>query len=548
VSGVDLVLRGGTVRTGDAVGTRARALAVHDGRIVALDEDALALADEAQHVVDLDGGALLPGFGDGHVHPLWGGVELAGPPVRDATTVGEVVDVVRRWAAEHADLPWVVGGPYDPSLAPHGLFDAEWLDAAVVDRPVALQATDHHCAWVNTAALRLAGIDEHTPDPAAATIARRPDGTPMGTLVEWTAMDLVLRHAPATTFQAKVDGLAASTGLLAAAGVTWAQEAALHPDDVAAYLATEEAGRLSVRVDVALRAEPGEWLEQRAAFGAARDAAAASTSAGAVSVRTVKFFADGVVEAGTAAMLAPYTDRPHSCGLPVWDPAELAAAAAAFDADGFRLHIHAIGDAAVRNALDAVEHVARVNGPSARRPVIAHVQLVDPADLPRFAALGVVANVESLWAQLDPLQRDLTMPRLGEQRSALQYPFASLVANGGVLSMGSDWPVSSHRPLDGLAVAVTRQTSGGFPAAGWLPHERLAPETALSAYTAGSAYQSFEEAARGTLRVGTRADLVWLDRDPFGTPAAAWPQLAVRGTWLGGRRTAGIAGESVRTA
>jgi predicted amidohydrolase YtcJ len=539
VPSVDLVLRGGLVRTGDVQATRARALAVHAGRVVALDTDALALADDARAVVDLEGGVLLPAFGDGHVHPLWGGVELAGPQVRDATTVEEVAEAVRRWAADHPDKTWITGGPYDPSLAPNGLFDATWLDAAVADRPVVLQATDHHCAWVNTAALRLAGIDEHTPDPPAAEIARRADGTAMGTLVEWTAMDLVLCHAPITTSAEKVDGLAASTAMLAAAGIAWAQEAALHPDDVAAYLATAATGLLSVRVDIALRAEPGSWSEQRAAFAAAREQTAGSQQ---VSARTVKFFADGVVEAGTAALLAPYTDRPHSCGLPVWGRAELAAAAAAFDADGFRLHIHAIGDAGVRNALDAIEHVERVNGARDRRPVIAHAQLVDPADIPRFAQLGVIANVEPLWAQLDPLQRDLTMPRLGAARTALQYPFASLAATGAVISMGSDWPVSSHRPLDGLAVAVTRQTTGGDPVEGWLPQERLAPETALSAYTAGTAYQSFEEGLRGLLTVGARADLVWLDRDPLTTAAREWPSVAVRGTWLGGRRTAGISG------
>jgi predicted amidohydrolase YtcJ len=541
VSGVDLVLQDGVVRTGDGQATRARAVAVHDGQVVALDADALSLADDAREVIDLDGGAVFPGFGDGHVHPLWGGVELAGPQVRDARTVSEVADIVRHWAAGHPDAAWVNGGPYDPSLAPNGLFDAEWLDAAVRDRPVVLQSTDHHCVWVNTAALRLAGIDRHTPDPPAAEIARRPDGSAMGTLVEWTAMDLVLRHAPPTTLAEKVDGLTASTGMLAAAGVTWAQEAALHPDDVVAYLAGAESGLLSVRLDIALRAEPGDWPAQRAPFAAARELAARSSARHSVSARTVKFFADGVIENGTGALLEPYTDRPHTCGLPVWSGDELAAAAAAFDADGFRLHIHAIGDAGVRTALDAIEHVARVNGDRDRRPVIAHNQLIDPADVPRFAQLGVIANVEPLWAQLDPLQRELTMPRLGEARSTLQYPLGSLVATGAVLSMGSDWPVSSHRPLDGLAVAVTRQTADGRPAQGWLPHERLAPETALAAYTSGTAYQSFEQDHRGTLRVGARADLVWLARDLLVTPAAEWPSVSVRGTWLGGQRTAGAA-------
>jgi predicted amidohydrolase YtcJ len=532
---VDLVLRGGTVRTLDAGGTRARALAVQDGLIVALDGAALSLADDAREVVDLDGGALLPGFGDGHVHPLWGGVELAGPQVREATTVGEIQDVVRRFAADHPDQPWVTGGPYEPTLAPGGRFDARWLDAAVPDRPVALQSTDHHCAWVNSAALRKAGIDEDTPDPPAGSIARRPDGSPLGTLVEWTAMDLVLRHAPSPTLQDKVDGLAASTTMLAAAGITWAQEAALHPDDVAAYLAAADAGRLAVRVDVALRAEPGDWPRQRATFLTARTSAAGSPQ---VSANTVKFFADGVVEAGTAAMLTPYDDTPHSCGLPVWGHDELAAAAAAFDADGFRLHIHAIGDAAIRDALDAIAHVTEVNGPRDRRPVVAHVQVVDPADLPRFAALGVIANAEPIWAQLDATQRELTLPRIGPVRAASQYPLASLVAGGAVLSMGSDWPVSSPRPLDGLAVAVTRQTEDGQPPEGWLSHQRLPAGSALSAYTVAPAYQSFEEQARGTLAVGKRADLVWLGADPLAVPAPEWPGIAVRGTWLGGRRTA----------
>ena len=534
---VDLVLHGGVVVTGDPAAPRARAVAVSAGTVVALDEDALGLLGVARTAVDLEGGAVLPSFGDGHVHPLWGGVELAGPPVREATSVAEVVEAVRRWAVGHPEVTWVQGGPYDPTLVPGGRFDAAWLDAAVPDRPVVLQSTDHHCAWVNSEALRRAGIDAGTPDPAAGEVARRPDGTPLGTLVEWTAMDLVLRHAPRATVAEQTDGLARAGALLAAAGVTWVQEAALSPDDVEVYLRTAAADRLPVRANIALRAEPDRWPAQRAEFVAARRAAAESPVAGQVSARTVKMFADGVVEAGTAAMLSPYDDAPHSCGLPVWAPAELAAAAVAFDADGFQLHVHAIGDAGVRAALDAVERVAAVNGPRDRRPVIAHTQVVDPADLPRFADLGVVANLEPLWAQLDPLQVELTAPRLGAERTGWQYPMASLLASGAVLSMGSDWPVSSYRPLDGLAVAVTRQTKDGVPAGGWLPHQRLPVGSALSAYTQGVAYQAFEEDRWGSVTVGRRADLVWLDRDPTTADPAGWPRIAVRGTWLAGRRT-----------
>jgi len=534
---VDLVLHGGVVVTGNPAAPRVRAVAVDAGTVVALDEDARALLGVAETAVDLEGGAVLPSFGDGHVHPLWGGVELAGPPVREATSVAEVVEAVRVWARAHPDVAWVQGGPYDPTLVPGGRFDAAWLDAAVRDRPVVLQSTDHHCAWVNSEALRRAGIDAGTLDPPTGEVARRPDGTPMGTLVEWTAMDLVLRHAPRATVVEQTDGLARASALMAAAGVTWVQEAALSPDDMDIYLRAAAADRLAVRANIALRAEPDRWPGQRAEFVAARRAAAESPVAGQVSARTVKMFADGVVEAGTAAMLSPYDDAPHSCGLPVWSPDELATAAVAFDADGFQLHIHAIGDAGVRAALDAVGRVAAVNGPRDRRPVIAHTQVVDPADLPRFAGLGVVANLEPLWAQLDPLQVELTAPRLGAERTAWQYPMASLLGSGAVLSMGSDWPVSSYRPLDGLAVAVTRQTADGQPAEGWLPHQRLPVGSAFSAYSQGVAYQAFEEHQWGTVTVGRRADLVWLDQDPTTADPAGWPRIAVRGTWLAGRRT-----------
>lgn len=536
---VDLVVRG-RVRTGDPEAELARGVAVHEGVVVALDELALDLAGGASEVIDLGDGAVLPAFGDGHVHPLWGGIELAGPQTRDARSVAEVVEEVRRYAAAHPEREWILGGPYDPTLAPNGHFDAVWLDEAVADRPVVLQSADHHCAWANTEALRragLAGPEVALADPPTSVIVRREDGSALGTLVEWAAMDLVLRHAPEPTAEDKGRAVARATALLASVGVTWAQEAALHPADLDAYLTAAGDQRLSVRVNVALRAEPGRWPAQRGEFVEARARAASSSGASMVTVRTVKFFADGVIEAGTAALLEPYADAADSCGLPVWEPRELALAATAFDADGFQLHIHAIGDAGVRAALDAVEHVVRTNGPRDRRPVIAHTQLVDPHDLPRFAELGVVANFEPLWTQLDPMQTELTLPRLGPDRGALQYPMASLLASGAVLSMGSDWPVSSCRPMEGLPVAVTRQTADGRPDAGWVPQERLPPAAALAAYTAGVAYQAGEEQRWGTVAVGKRADLVWLSADPLAVAARQWAGIAVQGTWLAGRRT-----------
>jgi predicted amidohydrolase YtcJ len=528
----DLLLHSGTIVPDHSGTARTDALAVRGGRVVALGPDARAL--DAAEVIDLDGGALLPAFGDGHAHPLQGGHELGQAPIRDCTSVAEVVAAVRDHAAAHPHEEWVRGGSYDPTLAPGGLFDARWLDEAVADRPVVLHASDHHCAWVSSEALRRAGIDAATPDPPAGTIARRPDGSPLGTLVEWTAMELVERLLPEPTVEDEVESLRRATDAFAAAGVAWVQEAALAPERVDVYRRAADAGALATAVNIALRAEPGRWESQRAPFA---DARTSVEDHPLVTARTVKLFVDGVIEAGTAALLAPYADRPHTCGLPVWDPEELARAVAAFDADGFQVHLHAIGDAGIRAALDAIESAVRANGPRDRRPVITHVQLVDPADLDRFAALGVIANFQPLWARLDACQTELTIPRIGEERAQLQYPMGSLLRSGAHLSTGSDWPVSSLRPLECLAVGVTRRSSRGEPPGGWLPQERLSAAEILTAATRGVAYQAFAEDDRGTLDVGRLADLVWLEDDPHAVPAERWDDLAVRGTWCAGRRT-----------
>src|SRR5690606_18828589 len=269
-----------------------------------------------------------------------------------------------------------------------GEFDARWLDEAVADRPVVLRAYDYHTVWCNTEALRRAGIDENTPDPRLGTIVRRPDGTPMGTLREWHACDLVLDRAPVATAESYAEALAEAGRSYAAAGVTWVQDAWVDDALVDVYLTAARDGTLPLRFNLGLRADPELWESQRATFGANRRAVEAVGNP-LLTAHTVKFFADGVIEGGTAALLEPYVDEPHSHGMPVWEADELAAAVTAFDADGFQVHIHAIGDAGIRNALDAVEAARKANPEWDRRPVIAHTQLVDPADLARFAQLGV---------------------------------------------------------------------------------------------------------------------------------------------------------------
>lgn len=526
------VFRGGPVWLGP--GRTTSALAVRDGVIAALGGDALALA--ADEVVDIEGGLLLPAYSDGHAHPVQGGVELAGPAVYGKESVADVVAAVRAFADAHPGLDWVVGGGYDPTLAPDGAFDAAWLDEAVPDRPVLLHATDHHTVWCNSAALAAAGISAATPDPPDGEILRRADGSPLGTLREPNAWHLVVDAAPPATPEQLVDGLAAACASMASFGVTWMQDAWVELGGLAPYLTLAESGRLTVRSNLAFLADPASWRDDAAAIVAQRERVRALGLPRLLTGETVKYFADGVIEAGTAQMLEPYLDS-HDHGMAMWAPDELAAAVAHFDALGFQTHVHAIGDAAARHALDAIEHAVAVNPPRDRRPVVTHVQLVDPADLPRFAALGVTAAMQTYWAQPDPLQDLLTAPRLGPERTGRQYPVATLLALGTRLSLASDWPVSTNDPLEAAVVAAARQTAAGEPADGWVPAERIPFEDALLAATAGGAYQGFTDAYRGRLAAGLDADLVWYDRDLLALPPLEARAATVRGTWLAGTRT-----------
>src|SRR5580698_4280408 len=502
----DQLFTGGTVRTGLAGAQASGALAVSGGRVLALGQDAVDSRGPGTDVTDLAGGALLPSFGDGHVHPLIGGLGLGGAPVRQARSVEEILAAVAGWAAAHPGAGWVTGDAFDPTLAPGGRFDARWLDSAVADRPVVLRTMDHHTMWVNSEALRRARFDASTPEPDGGEILRRADGSPLGTLREWGAIGPVLDLLPVPGLSDQTAALAEVSALFAAAGITWVQDAWADHGQVDAWLAAAAAGSLRFRANLAFRVEPTSWKDQLGEIAADRDRVTGE-GRGWLTARTVKFFADGVVEAGTAALLQPYDDCPHSHGIANWTPDELA---------------------------DAIAAAARRNGPADRRPVMAHVQLIDPADLPRFAALGVIANLEPLWAQPDPLMTELTLPRVGADRGARQYQIRSLLRSGARVSFGSDWPVTAYQPLHGIATAASRQTPQGKPAGGWLPAERVPAAQALTAYSAGVAYQAFEEHQWGLLRPGMRADLVHLAADPAAVPARELRDLPVLGTWLAG--------------
>ncbi len=520
----------GTVQRGKGLPDDTRLLIV-DGVVHEWDDEVASRADE---VVDLAGRYIGPAFGDGHVHLLHAGRELLGPRITGLDTVDDIVDEVRRFALEHPGQEWILGGSYNASIIQSGLFDARWLDEAVPDRPVALYAWDYHTVWCNSLALQLAGIDGATPEPELGSIPRRPDGSPIGVLMEWGAIDLIRGVAPTRPIEESVEAIRLATRELASRGVTWAQDAWVDPEDIEAWEAAAAAGALNCRVDLALRADPLRWEEQRTQLDELRTRVCNLDDR--LTCRTVKFFVDGVTENHTAHLLHEYEDKPCR-GMAMMDAETLNSAVAFVDQLGFEVHLHAIGDAAVRAALDALEYAQSTNGPRDRRWTIAHAQLVAPEDLSRFADLNVVVCFQPLWAGLDDLMTVLTLPHLGEARGNAAYAIGTMLRSGAPVSFGSDWPCSSFDPFAGIRTAVTRQTDAGHPAGGWIPAERISVEDALDIYRRGVAYQGGFESKRGKLAAGMDADFVVLDRDPRSVPSQEISAVVVEQTFLNGAST-----------
>jgi len=533
------VLVGGSIiieATRDGQITTDSAIAFQDGRVVAVGAEASELSREPEaEVIDLEGGTLIPALGEGHAHPVLGGLESAGPQVRDARDRAGIIEIVRRWKADHPSDAWIVGASYDATFADAGLFDARWLDEVTGDTPTVLRAWDYHTVWVNSAALAAAGITAETPDPDHGRIARRADGSPMGTLQEAAANDFLANVVPAFSTRSRVEAIERATREYAAQGTTWVQDAWVDPSDLETYRVAAAEDRLHTRVNLAFRADPDHWRDQIELFVGFR-AEIRALDHDRLSGETVKFFIDGVIENHTASLIEPYADRPEDRGLPNWSEAELQAATAAFDAAGFQLHLHAIGDRANRIALDALEAVQQQNAPRDRHHVIAHVAMLAPGDAERFSKLGVIANFEPYWAQCDAVMQSLTIPHIGHDREGWQYLIGSVLGAGATISFGSDWPVTTKDWRQAFATAVTRHSHLERDAEPWLPAERISAGAALAAYTTGIARQALAP-DRGRLVPGSVADAVWLSADPLTTDPNDVPEIRVRATWLAGSQT-----------
>ncbi|WP_457032730.1 amidohydrolase [Kitasatospora sp. P5_F3] len=535
----DLVFTGGPVFTADAARTRATALAVTGERITAVGHHEIRdLIGPGTEVVDLKGRLLVPGFQDSHIHAVYGGTELGECDLSDTVGVTEYLDRVRAFADAHPDREWLTGSGWSLESFEGGLPTRQLLDSVVADRPVYLVSRDHHGAWANTRALELAGLTKDSPDPADGRIEREPDGTPSGVLQEG-ATGLVARLVPPTTAADRLAGLLRAQELLHSLGITGWQDALLgvfngQPDPSDAYLAAARAGLLTARVNGALWWDRERGGEQIAELVARR----AELVHGRFRAGSVKIMQDGIAENFTAAMTTPYLDgcgcATANSGLSFVDPKLLGDYVTELDALDFQVHFHALGDRAVREALDAVEAALAANGQRGNRHHLAHLQVVHPEDLGRFARLGAIANIQPLWAAHEPQMDELTIPFLGPERAAWQYPFGDLLRTGATLAAGSDWPVSSPDPLAGLHVAVNRAEPGATDGRVFFSEQRLDLATALAAYTAGSAHVNGTDQA-GSLRPGLLADLVVLDRDLFAYPADEIAAARVERTYVGGQ-------------
>ncbi|WP_327589497.1 amidohydrolase [Nonomuraea sp. NBC_00507] len=534
-----LVIRGAEVRTLNAGVPRAQAVAIRGDRIVAIgdDHEAKDWIGKGTSVIDAERATVLPGFHDAHIHPVIGALNA----MRCDLTHGESVEDYQRLVADYVErIPqgWILGGGWALDRFPDATGLCGLLDKVTGDRPAFLVEYSQHFAWVNSAALARAGITRSTPDPPRGRIVRDADGEPTGRLDE-TAMELVRSLVPPPTKNELKNALLVVQPQLFAAGITRWHDAVVgyDPHDLPmldAYLDAAFEGTLRATVSLALRWDRNRGLEQIDDLVKARDTARVHPL---IRVGTVKIFQDGVCESRTAALSDPYLAHHPGAepdhGISMLVPDALAEAVTRLDANGFQVHVHAIGDRAITEALDAIEAAREVNGPRDARHQIAHVTLLRSADIARFGRLGAIVNAQPRWAHRAPTGEDPLVVLVGEERARWQYLFRSLREAGAPMAVGSDWPVTTFDPFEIVHVGVNRAEPGEM-APPLDQAQRLGLDEMLWDYCYGSAFANFAENDVGTIEVGKVADLVVLDRDLHAVPASDIAEVSVRATVVRG--------------
>lgn len=538
-SAAELVFTNAKVYTVDTAMPWATSVAIRDGRIVGVgdEEEAARWTDARTRVVDVGGRLMLPAFGDAHAHPIMGGLSFARCSLHHDESIAAYLETIAGCVASEPGDGLIYGRGWRPGLfLPDGVPSKELLDAIAADRPLVFQSIGGHSLWVNSKALDLAGITRETPDPLNGRIDRDPvTGEPVGGLQE-AAKELVMAYVPPPSARAKENALLYAQDYFVRLGVTQWMDAGIEigadgsSSTLDAYQAVRERGELYVRVGLSLKWENDRGLEQLPALIDAAERARTFD----LRADSVKFYLDGVIAQRTAAMLEPYSDSAHELGelqipLEVFNEA-----IAELDSRGFQVYVHAIGDRAVRESLNALAAARARNGGTGHRHMISHLNVVQPEDQPRFAALDVAANFQPLWASLDPYMQ-MTAVRIGVTRMEYIYPVGSILRAGGRIAYGADWSVASGNPLEGIETALTRRAPGATEGEQLSAREGVTLEDAIEAYTLNVAWVNGLEEETGSIALGKSADLIVLDQDIFTIPVTDIARTKVLQTIFEGR-------------
>jgi len=502
-----IVLRGARVLTMDDSKPEASAIALVDGKIAAVGTAAdVEPFLKGATVYDLPESALvMPGFQDSHNHLIWSAAQAEDISLSDVSDEAGLRAAIEPVMAALPKDAWLRGGGW--SVAVYKEPNAAALDKVTGDRPAYFDDVDGHSGWANSAALKAAGIDADTKDPEGGRIDRDTEGNPTGMLRE-NAMALVSDLLPDYPDSQVDTGLEKAQAEAISYGVTAIIDPSVEEWMLKGYQRADAAEKLKLRVEAAVNVDAEEGVA-----GVKRTLDLKNQYTGPhLEVTSIKLFVDGVIETGTAALLEAYVGS-NSAGDPLFTQEQINEIAIAGDKVSLQLHAHAIGDRAARIALDAFEAAQKANGVRDSRHQITHLELVDPSDVGRFKSLGVIATIQALWAYPDTYIVDLTVPKIGPERSEWLYPFGALKQAGATIAGSSDWSVSSMNPLEAIQTGVTRQDIADPNGAVLTPQHKLDIMDMLRAYTVNGAYAAFDEAESGTLTEGKRADVVVLDKD-----------------------------------
>ncbi|MFN0108214.1 MAG: amidohydrolase [Blastocatellia bacterium] len=510
----DLVLTNGRIWTGNDAVSTVEAVAIRKDQIIRVGTalEIKPLIGAQTQVIDLGGRLASPGFNDAHIHFLGGASGLNRIDLTGAKTVAEMVERIAAYAKKNPDKQWITGRGWEYTPFPGGLPTKIYLDAIIKDRPVFLSAYDGHSGWANSKALELAGINKETKFTGFGEIVRNAAGEPTGALKEG-AQGLVRRLIPEPTREEQLDALRQGLKLAASLGITSMQNASGSPAEMSLFEELLQRGELTVRYLTAFSVGERTTDDQIKQFVELKNKYDLNPMLRATAV---KFVLDGVIESHTAAMIDRYSDLPTDSGNPFGEttmpPDVYRNMVVKLDKLGFQIFTHAIGDRAVREALNAYEAALKANNRGFNRHRIEHIETVSPSDIARFAKLNVLASMEPIHA--DPGTVDVWSKAVGAERLPYAFAWQSLLKAGARLVYSSDWPASiSLDPIRGIHNAVNRRTVDGLPAKGWIPEQRISVVDALRAYTQAGAFSSFEEGIKGRIAVGQLADIIVFSQD-----------------------------------